>query len=533
MARVRRLLGWSIFLGLLWAVGVGVFEFVRYWPRCEIESPSAPFQFSQDGSHFFTLKSTNSGFGLGPLRVWDCNSESSIRELLGDVMLVGRTVGAIEFSNDGRRLAASLGDRSARLVDWRAGQVWRIDVPCVQELSFSPQGRWLLIGGSRDKHKLDGKPLLGNPPPEMHFVLDIATRQIVLELDASFAQFSKDERRLFVRKPNEPGIGVWDLDSCKQLALLPTQADEMLVSEDGSALACWRTGKSSVELWDLATFTRRFRRDLGVDGKIRATLSPNGATLALWPLWLWSRSNLEMIDARTGRLLWIHPMRIGNSCEFSPDGAYCCFFEIYPRLWEFEKISTIFHVASGRIQWTAKGWAQWTDNLLLYQAQPDHPMQLIEPRSGKLLAAPALHMYRHATGPIQTRDGRRVLVMGTKATETAFPLKLWQKWWPGRFREQASTVVVPTVVILDAATGRQLYRLTGYGRAYCSLSEDGGTFITVDEILGGFAVRVWDVDVSATRAYLWAIGAAAGAAIVLLGLRLTWGKLTRRSTSVE
>jgi hypothetical protein len=95
----------------------------------------------------------------------------------------------------------------------------------------------------------------------------------------------------------------------------------------------------------------------------------------------------------------------------------------------------------------------------------------------------------------------------------------WEAWlekrWPDIFGDH-----IPAVSVLETATGRELFRVLRHGWQARLLSDDGSTLVTVDalsdEARDGFATRIWDV--SPTRAYLWAVGAAAGTGIVLLGL---------------
>ena len=49
--------GWAVFLGLLGAVGFGVFHVVRYRPRCVIEGPARHLHLSADGSRLVAAES--------------------------------------------------------------------------------------------------------------------------------------------------------------------------------------------------------------------------------------------------------------------------------------------------------------------------------------------------------------------------------------------------------------------------------------------------------------------------------------------
>ena len=66
MRTVRRLLSWTLFLGCLTALGVGVFVFVRQRPRCTIKGSLAQMHLSSDGSRLLTLTEPKGNALHGP-----------------------------------------------------------------------------------------------------------------------------------------------------------------------------------------------------------------------------------------------------------------------------------------------------------------------------------------------------------------------------------------------------------------------------------------------------------------------------------
>jgi len=101
MSRVRRLLGWAVFLGFLAAVGVGVFHFVRYRPRCTIPELLFVQHLSADGSRLVTVTGPklNDAHNRGPLQVWDTHRGHVVHELFRDI-----AAGWFECSPNGLRV---------------------------------------------------------------------------------------------------------------------------------------------------------------------------------------------------------------------------------------------------------------------------------------------------------------------------------------------------------------------------------------------------------------------------------------------
>src|SRR5262245_34088035 len=294
MRHARSLFGWAFFLGLLAAVGLGVFHFVRYRPRCVIAGPLVVRHLSADGSQLRTL-GVKDGYKLfGPAQIWDTHSGALVQEILGDVEIRDD-----DKSNDGRYLAVGLRDHTLRIVDWHAGREMPVDkLPDVRMDGFSPKGRWLFAHAN----------------PKSHFIIEVATGKTVLHVDSGQPFFSSDDRLLFTPK------FAWDLEKNEKVPAIQVGDCSCSASPDGRWLLIRRRSELQaaidpsskkalgVDVWDLKTFQRAFHRDLAREGTLHSAFSPDGRLLALWLGGEGEVSDLEMFDTATGKLLWAYPM---------------------------------------------------------------------------------------------------------------------------------------------------------------------------------------------------------------------------------
>lgn len=533
MRIIRRTLAWTFFLGFLWVVGFGVFHFVRYRPRFTIPELLFVQHLSADGSRLVTLKGPrlNRVHDRGPVQVWDTRRGRLEYEFLADMPAW------FEFSDDGPMIAAGLEDGTLRLIDWRSGRDWQIEDVKVAQFTqlkerapwpghwFSARGRWLYV------------EVAGDQPT---CVVNVATRQIVLSLKEKFLQFSIDGRRAFVR--NAADIDVWDLDTVKKAATLATEAQEWItLSPDGRTMLTRRTGPRpgpfeaapvhSVDVWDLATFTLRFNRQVSPPGYWNAEFSPNGRRLALL-----CASDFLLVDGGTGQLLCSYTMEGFQHGCFSPDSS----------LWlllhgaQNKETLTVFDAARGRVLWEKPGRSA----LSFFGArgilrQVNDIVELLDAASGDRLGEP-LTVTTTENPPFQTpiirsylltesADGRHFAFAGRLRRQRDLPFaESWlARWWPNQFGDD-----VRAVTVLESATGREVLRLANAGNQSdrLRLSDDAGTLVTGDAYDDGrMVVRVWDV--APTRAWLWAIGAAAATGFALLALRWAWRRRKARKAA--
>jgi WD40 repeat protein len=526
MARVRRFLGWSILLGFLGVVGFGVFHFVRYRPRCVIEGPASHLHLSADGSRLAVLEWTQPKGGRGPLRVWDTHGGRVVHELFGDA-----AVRHFEVSPDRRHLAVMLSDDDLRLVDWLTGEEQQLPVGRLRHFEFSPQGKWLFVGGSQEA---DNVAAPGQFPglSDRQFVFHVADKQLALQLEETFFH-SGDERYFFGRNWGDRETAIWDLDSGKKIGCLPIEATRIVVAADQRSVIASHAGRRGIEIWDLASSKLRFAHEGEVAGAAWEC-SPDGKLLALTNDS--TVGKVEMIEVASGRTLWSHATVAGIGCKFSRDGSLCSHVrsirpaERVPARNASTSVFTMFDASSGRVLWErpcvlVEPFA--ADAVTLLRKSYAAYLEFLDARSGVCRITAPIDI---ASGQF-TPDGRHVLLFGhqSRRREPYF----WEAWleerWPDIFGDR-----IPAMSVMETATGRELFRVLRHGWQWFALSDDGSTLVTVDAADGDaenrFIVRVWDV--SPAKAYLWAIGAAAGTGIALVGLRRAWRKLkVRRSPS--
>lgn len=519
MLCMRRLVSWALFLGCLAALGVAVFSYVRHRPRCTIAGPFALVRVSADGSRLLTLTAPKGNVERGPLQVWDTHGGGVVHEWFAGVNVERGTP-----SPDGRHIAVNV-DGVLRLVNWHTGEDWSVGEPRnINRLEFSPRGRWLFVGTARE---------------DPNFLIDVATRAIALRAKDYWLKISADDQRVFARKGPGLDVTVSDLESGKTLGVLPltsahydVSADRRLLLEQhmepipaqfedlGDGFA--GTGARKIErkdyrvdVWDLATFQHRYRRELARAGNLHATFSPDGRFLAMWLRDEELESLFEMTDTATGKLLWSFPMRMGGNGLFSPDHALVYLVHGVDRGKSVATL-TMFDAATGRVLWErrADGTITFPANtgILLLQEDFSGPQRFLDARTGEEKATIPLDFTTANYIPVLTPDGRHFVIGGwqQRIREAHF----WEAWletrWPELFGDG-----LPGVLIMESATGRELFRTVNRGDHAHTLSDDASTLVTVDRLddNGPFVIRAWDVH--ATKAWLWAIGVSLGAGCAL------------------
>jgi hypothetical protein len=244
-------------------------------------------------------------------------------------------------------------------------------------------------------------------------------------------------------------------------------------------------------------------------------------------------SDLEMLDTAAGKLLWSFPMRGGQReqvCAFSPDGS----------LWSFlhgvdESNTTVnmLDVATGRILWERPGQMRFAGDtgMALHREDSSKPPLLIDARTGAPKATLPPNFYTTVWNVTFTPDGRHFLIRGVQQRGRA-PY-FWEAWleklWPDVFGDNLHGVLV-----IESATGRELFRSFKRDRLAFTLSEDASTLMSFERVeVPGDRVVIRVYDVLPTRAWRWAIGVAAGTAVVLFGLRRALRKFKGRAASTK
>jgi hypothetical protein len=530
MARMRRLLGWTVFLGFLAAVGTVCYIFVRHAPRCTITGPLVFQHLSADGSRLVTLRPKGNHVVRGPLQVWDTHSGHVVHEWFTDADVL-----RFNRSADDRHGAIVLSDGRLRIVDWQTGQAWRFDEPpeneAVNRADFSPKGRWLSVVTASCKTL---------------YLIDVNTCQVVLRMKDNWPAVSADDRLVFHRQGQDRAVTVRDIGNGKTLGVLATTANRFFLSDDARLLIelheepipapppelddglPGRNGFHKIEaknfrvgVWDTATFQRRFQHGLARPGSLETSLSRDGRRLAMWLRAAREASNLEMIDTARGELLWSYAMQRGDNFEFAPDGSLCY---LVRQLEHTFFLATMFDAANGQVLWEkpAYGTTRFAMDgaVLLYQEDFAKPVHFLDARSGAIQATIPLNFRTANYIPMLTRDGRQFVIGGwqMRNREPYFWETWLEKYWPELLGDD-----IDGALVMETATGRELFRVVNRAKESYALSDDGNTLVTVDPAPGPektVIIRIWDIP--PTRAYRWAVGVTASTGVGLLALRWAW-----------
>jgi WD40 repeat protein len=545
MARVRCILSWLLFLGFLTGVGAVCFVFVRHAPRCTITGALIYQHLSADGSRLVTLRPKANhvqGPLQGPLRVWDTHSGHMVHEWFADADVL-----RFNCSADDRHGAIVLGDGRGRIVDWQTGQAWRFDEPpeneAVNRADFSPRGRWLFVVTASCSTL---------------YLIDVDKCEVVLRMKDNWPVVSPDDRLLFYRQGSDRAVTVRDIGNGNMLGMLATTANQFFLSDDGRLLierhqepipaprqefedgpgmgvrkieegfrASVLAKDFRVSVWDTETFQRRFQHKLARAGYLETSLSRDGRRLAMWLRGADDASNLEMIDTATGALLWSHTMQRGGNVVFAPDGSLCYFVR---ELDEKKSIVTMFDAASGQVLWEkpALGSTYFAMNgdILLYQEDFAKPMHFLDARTGAVQATIPLNFRTANYIPVLTHDGRHFVIGGwqMRNREPYFWETWLEKYWPDLFGDD-----IDGALVMETATGRELFRVVNRAKDSYALSDDGSTLVTVDAAPGpdkSVIIRIWDIP--PTRAQRWAVGVTAATGVGLLALRWAWRRRKAR-----
>jgi WD40 repeat protein len=165
------------------------------------------------------------GADNNPVLMWDVETGEAVRQFVGHTQLVF----SLGVSPDGRYLATTSFDNSARLWDMETGEEVRRFAPYptwTYGAAFSPDGRFLLSGGGSSYARL----------------LNVESGEVVLEFDpdvsalaAGRVDYSPDGRLVVTAGPSATVV-VWDTETGKQLRVfdaVANQLDSVAFSPDG------------------------------------------------------------------------------------------------------------------------------------------------------------------------------------------------------------------------------------------------------------------------------------------------------------
>lgn len=588
MKLIQRTIAWLFFLGFLAAVGVGVFHFVRYQPKCTIEALHenlSVLHLSDDGRKLVVCR--------WPADRGDQPKKPEERAFQPRLEVVDTASGrvvytaenfATEMGNGGfeiyrspdRRYFAGNRTKDTLLVDWQNEQSWPIGAPTrnlVTEIGkdgparevelidftrgdhrstpwkFSPQGRWLVFAG-------------GN-------VIDVSTRRFVRGFAELLGFIQSD--RLAVFRGSLGKIILWDMENNCLGASLGSSIDvhssaTMLASDDGrwlvvadrndqiaqapgpGEIAC-----SYAEVWDLSTKRRKLQ--IGGEGRQvwHAILSRKGSRLAIWTE---NEENCEVslidLDADDERLimpmqqpLLIKHQAKDNIIRTMHWGRFSRTGKLFALGWQRPQpnegaIIAVIDAASQRILWETRDYLSldfsndeesvYGANMGMVSEKHDartgtHQGPAVWPQGMVLLQGEPNDTSCHAM-PVDARLTLNGRYAASVNDDARLPEGAFWEW----LRDHLPDWCLPReffLVVTDTETRRELYRVGIDDSEQILLSEDGSTLVstyTIDP--DSTTVQIWDVHPH--QAWLWAVTWSVATGMGLLLLR-RW-RVKRKAT---
>jgi WD40 repeat protein len=447
--------------------------------------------FSPDGRRLATSSTDKTA------KVWDA---STGKELL---TLSGHTAGlnGIAFSPDGRRLATASEDKAAKVWDASTGKELLTlsgHTAGVIGVAFSPDGRRL----ATDSDDKTAKVWDASTGREL-FTLSGHTDGVI------GVAFSLDGERLGSAS-RDKAAKVWDASTGKELLTLsghPRLLRDIAFSPDGRRLAT-PTGDITAKVFDAAT-GQLLLTLYGHTGIVwTVSFSPDGGRLATGG----GDGTAKMWDVATGRLLLTLCGHTGAvwKISFSPDGTRVATASLdgTARVWDVSP-------TGGREWVTPVGhrgglWdvAYSRDGRLLATASADKTAKVWDASTGKELLTLSGHT-DVVMGIAFSPDGKRLATFSDDHTTKVWDLVTGQTLFtlpaqaldPGVLnhslafspdgRRLATISDNKNARVWDASTGKELLTLSGHaGRLYCIAFSPDGTRLATCSIDG--TAKVWD-----------------------------------------
>jgi hypothetical protein len=522
MKVVRLVMRWSLFAGFCLGVAVLTFRLVRQQPRSSFATQHGMLHVSADGT---TLVTTN-------LEVWDIRKRKRLRDFSGSIRNLRRD-GAIGPDGNPVVLVASDG---LRILDWQSGQETNLPLgpnASVTNLHFSPRGRWLMARLPFDAQDL---------------YIDVRTRKVVQRRSDTFVAFLPDDKHAVVRNHH-------DWDAPLTLVCLETGEPRGFIGEAFSETAVDPTGKLialahlhrpanaetflTVEVWEWASRQRRFTHRLPSSAFHQMAFSADGSLLLLRsaPDNRFQSGESHVFNTDTGGIILEGPEQL--SLIETPNGPILSLQGRWvPSLHEKGEVR-VFDTAGNELwkQSYRPGGSMYVGPVVVARRSDQDDVRLLDLRTGRFLAA--VEFEQPLSVPIKfCADGRHAVLQGVSDAQqqlrrlprAALPAPAAEPAWKQWIQRWAPWLLPPpqdrSAVILETATGRELFRMKYATADEFWLSEDGSTVIVASladrgaRALGVTAViRVWDVHPG--RAWRWAVIAGLGMATSLLVLR--WG----------
>lgn len=500
----------ALFVGVLIALGVGIYHFESPEPMCEMDAGNlAPHCFVDGGRRFVTLPTSDlPGASFGPLQIWDCSSGREVGRHFENGQILHGSV----FSKNSRCFACStmreMDDKNRasvlHVIDLAADTA--LDVPLDDsngELSFTPAGDVLtLLVPCKE-----GKELQIYDSATGGLLWKHASKQLVLK-------GLIDQAVLYSTRSPPAGwdLEIWSVPERRSLGTIPN-AGSPVSSPDGRFLLFERlqADGSSARKWAVWSM-----KDLRVEGEFEARrsdeISPMISADSRWSAMMVSDaqgdSALELREFPSGRLGARLRVDMGGA-RFSPDGRWLA----APDPNVPDRI-LVLETPTLNMRWSfAERVREWE-----YSADSRTAFVLTTDETGFL--AIEIVACESETGAVRDRfplasiknplirmtpDRRNLLVrQGADFRRGGW---LDRIPWVSRLLP-AST---DCVIVIDTNSARERFRLIDSDAQSALLSDDGNRLATQHE---GGIIRCWDVN--ACKPLPWPIGVPAGVGVLAL-----------------
>ena len=424
-------------------------------------------------------------------RLWDAATGREIKLLRGHTSGVNTAL----FSPDGRYVATAARDKSARLWDAATGKEIRAfngHLNGVWSALFSPDGRYLVTAsGDRTAR-----------------IWDVATGQPIKLLNGHtesvhFAEFSPDGRRI-VTASWDKTVRIWDAASGQQIRLFDGHTSRVWrasFSPDGSRVASASDDKTA-RIWDAATgrqtallsghTSRVMSAEFSPDGQ-RVVTASEDATVRIWDAT--TGQQLARLGGYTGRL---------NYAAFSPDGR-----RIVTTSWD--KTARVWNAADGEQMLLLNGHgnvvasavfsadgsrivtASNDTTAIVWDAATGQPITTLSPNTGRVFFAGFSPDGRRV---VTAADDKTALVWDAATGQIVLRLnghkeRVLNAAYSPDGRRIVTTSTDKTVRIWNAVDGQQLMMLNGLGDVVESVvfSPDGTRIVTASD---DKTARIWD-----------------------------------------